>query len=222
MKKTEIFQKSHGVHSEKFRKDLGSDPQNSTQILTNFGKKPMIFRNFACFGEIISVFQKPHRTNPENSGNTDGPIRNVPDRVWWKLKTLRTAQPLKASANYTMSQHPTRSGAIFVGFLKNMNLFVIFPKFSEVNPERFPKDLGGDPGYSRRKRCEVSSFSGNDVLEPKMASFPNQKHTNPEFSGNFLGSIPNAPEMKRPKIASLPTRSWSVWTSKPELRGRIT
>jgi hypothetical protein len=88
MKKHEIFQISHGVNPEKFRKDLGSDPQNSRQILTNYGRKPMIFWNFACFGEILSLSQKPNRTNPENSGNTDGPIRKVPDRVWRKLKTL--------------------------------------------------------------------------------------------------------------------------------------
>jgi hypothetical protein len=67
---------------------LGSDPQNSRQILADFGQKPMNFWNFACFGEILSLFQKPNRTNPENSGHTDGPIRKIPDRIWRKLKPL--------------------------------------------------------------------------------------------------------------------------------------
>jgi hypothetical protein len=57
----------------------------------------MIFWNFACFGEILSLFLKPNRTNPENSGNTDGPIRKVPDRVWRKLKTLALRRRCAAS-----------------------------------------------------------------------------------------------------------------------------
>ncbi len=89
MKKYEIFQISHGVNPEKFRKDLGYDPQNSRQMLTNFGQKPAIFWNFACFGEIVSLFQKPNRTNPENPGNTDGPVRKTEFggslKHWWQL-----------------------------------------------------------------------------------------------------------------------------------------
>jgi hypothetical protein len=65
MKKSEIFQISHGVNPEKFRKYLGSDPQYSRQNLTKFGQKPMIFWNFACFGAPLGLFQKPNRTNPE-------------------------------------------------------------------------------------------------------------------------------------------------------------
>jgi hypothetical protein len=104
MKKYEIFQISHGVNPEKFRKDLGSDPQNSRQILTNFGKKPMIFWNFACFGGSLSLFQKSNRTNPENSGKSDGPIRKVPDRVWRKLKTLVPCSPGQLSKHTSTSQ----------------------------------------------------------------------------------------------------------------------
>jgi hypothetical protein len=50
------------------------------------------------------------------------------------------------------------SGAIFVGFLKNVKNFVIFPRLSEVNPDRFPKDLGGNPEDSRRNGAKYPVF----------------------------------------------------------------
>jgi hypothetical protein len=85
--------------------------------------------------------------------------------------------------------------------LKNVKIFVIFPRLSEVNPDRFPKDLGGNPEETGRN----TQFFGNfGIFEPKTAIFPNQKETNPEFSGSFLESIRNAPEVKCRKIASLP------------------
>jgi hypothetical protein len=63
--------------------------------------------------------------------------------------------------------------------------------------------LGGDPETPETTGRNTQFFGNFDVFELKTAIFPKQKQTNPEFSGNFLGSIRNAPEVKRRKIASL-------------------
>jgi hypothetical protein len=54
--KYDTYQVSHGVNPEKFRKDLGSDPQNSRQILTNFGKKTHDFLDFCLFWRNFKSF----------------------------------------------------------------------------------------------------------------------------------------------------------------------
>jgi hypothetical protein len=93
MKKYEIFQISHGVNPEKFRKDLGSDPQNSWQNLTNFGKKKthdflefcLFWRNFKSFPETkphhSGEFRKYWRADPEGSRQSLAEVKNTEQQL---------------------------------------------------------------------------------------------------------------------------------------------
>jgi hypothetical protein len=93
-----------------------------------------------------------------------------------------------------------------------MKYFVIFRKTSEVDIRKDSRRIWGVIWKIPEEMGRNTQFFGNlNGFEPKTAIFPNQKQTNPEISGNILGSIRNAPEVKCRKIASLvKTITWQV------------
>jgi hypothetical protein len=73
-------------------------------------------------------------------------------------------------------------GAIFVGFLKNMKFFVIFPKLSEVNPEDSRGIWGWSGKISEENGDEIPRFSGIPTFLAQNGHFPEPKA---DKSGNF-------------------------------------
>jgi hypothetical protein len=80
-----------------------------------------------------------------------------------------------------------------------------FPEICWGYSVKVPEGFGEWSGKFRKKTGRNSLIFWNfDVFGPKMAIFPNQNTTNPDFFGIFLRWIQNAPEVKCRKIRPLP------------------
>jgi hypothetical protein len=91
------------------------------------------------------------------------------------------------------------SGAIFVGFFKNVKIFVIFRKFSEVNPERFPKDLGINPEYSQENGEKCPLFREFRRFRAQNGHFPEREADKSGIFRKFRGVDPERSRSEMPE-----------------------
>jgi hypothetical protein len=88
-----------------------------------------------------------------------------------------------------------------------------FPEMFWGQSGKGPDGFGGQFGKFQKKTGRNSLIFWNfNLFRPKPAIIPDQNYINPDFSGNFLRWIRNAPEVKIRPLLPVGSTTLLVWT----------